>query len=200
MTAQNLWNFIAKFDSKAEICWKLEDLNRDFLNNLRNFKIFVGTYITFLKGYDANYRINTKLPMNYSFGKNICAELVNTRGAAGEWLITDEFSTDLDEMNIFVISKDQTFRICATFLDPTKFSILVIHLIKLNFKFKLVNISPIHMKSFPFKIKKISEKYWIWFILNSQSKFQPPNPSIIASYCGFRIRCFRDFIWKSKKL
>jgi hypothetical protein len=67
--------------------------------------------------------------MNYSFGKNICAELINTRGAAGEWLITDEFSTDLDEMGIFVLSKDQTFRLCATFLDPAKFSILVIHLL-----------------------------------------------------------------------
>jgi hypothetical protein len=52
--------------------------------------------------------------MNYRFGKNICAELVKTGGAAGEWLITDEFSSDLDEMDIFVISKDQTFRICAT--------------------------------------------------------------------------------------
>jgi hypothetical protein len=41
-------------------------------------------YITFLKGYDADYRINTKLPMIYSFGRNVCAELVNTRGAAGE--------------------------------------------------------------------------------------------------------------------
>ncbi len=67
--------------------------------------------------------------MNYSFGKNVSAELVNMRGAAGEWLITDEFSTDLDEMDIFVISKDQTFRICATFLDPAKFSISVIYLI-----------------------------------------------------------------------
>ncbi len=68
--------------------------------------------------------------MNYSFGKKSCAELVNTRGAAGEWLITDEFSTDLDEMGIFVLSKEHTFRICATFLDPAKFSILVIHLLK----------------------------------------------------------------------
>ncbi len=68
--------------------------------------------------------------MNYSFGKIICAELVNSGGAAGEWLITDEFSTDLDEMGIFVLSKDQTFRICATFLDPAKFFILVIHLFK----------------------------------------------------------------------
>jgi hypothetical protein len=67
--------------------------------------------------------------MNYSFGKKNWAELVNTRGAARKWLITDEFSTDLDEIGIFVLSKDQTFRICATFLDPAKFSILVIHLI-----------------------------------------------------------------------
>jgi hypothetical protein len=66
--------------------------------------------------------------MNYSFGKKSCAELENMRGAAGEWLITDEFSTDLDEMGIFVLSKEQTFRICATFLDPAKNFILVIHL------------------------------------------------------------------------
>ncbi len=65
----------------------------------------------------------SKLPMNYNFEKNICAGLANTGGAAGEWLITDEFSTDLDKMGIFVLSKDQTFRICATFLDPAKFSI-----------------------------------------------------------------------------
>jgi hypothetical protein len=58
--------------------------------------------------------------MTYSFEKNICAGLVNTGGAAGEWLITDEFSTDLDEMGIFVLSKDQTFRIWSTFLDPAK--------------------------------------------------------------------------------
>jgi hypothetical protein len=56
----------------------------EFLELLRSFKLFVGTYITFLKGYDADYRINIKLPMNYSFRKNICAELVNTGGAAGE--------------------------------------------------------------------------------------------------------------------
>jgi hypothetical protein len=67
--------------------------------------------------------------MNYSFGKINCTELVNTGGAVGEWLITDEFSTDLDEMDIFVLSKNQTFRICATSLDPAKFSILVIYLL-----------------------------------------------------------------------
>ncbi len=66
--------------------------------------------------------------MNYSFEKNICVVLAYTGGAAGEWVITHEFFTDFDEMGIFVISKDQTFRICATFPDPAKFSILVIHL------------------------------------------------------------------------
>ncbi len=87
--------------------------------------------------------------MNYNLEKNICAELVNTGGAAGEWLITDEFSTDLDKMGIFVLSKDQTFRICATFLDPAKFSILVIHLIvqrkkSIVFSLKILSHFKIH--------------------------------------------------------
>jgi hypothetical protein len=89
--------------------------------------------------------------MNYNFEKNICAGLANTGGAAGECLITDEFSTDLDKMGIFVLSKDQTFRICATFLDPAKFSILVIHLILIeiiNHFSKSLNISTA-MKFYP---------------------------------------------------
>ncbi len=65
--------------------------------------------------------------MNFNFEKNICARLAYMWGAAGEWVSTDEFSTDFDEMGIFVLSKDQTFRICATFLDPATFFILVIH-------------------------------------------------------------------------
>jgi hypothetical protein len=44
----------------------------------------------------------------------------------------NEFSTNLDEMGIFVISKDQTFRICVTFQDLAKFYILVIHLIQIQ--------------------------------------------------------------------
>jgi hypothetical protein len=80
-----------------------------------------------------------KLPINYSIEKNICAGLAYTGGAAGEWAITDEFSTDFGEMGIFVLSKVQTFRICATFLDPAKFSILVIHLlIRKKWQFLLV--------------------------------------------------------------
>jgi hypothetical protein len=54
------------------------------LEEFQSFKLFVGTYITFLKGYDADYKKNTKLPMNYSFEKNICAGLVNSGNAAGE--------------------------------------------------------------------------------------------------------------------
>jgi hypothetical protein len=34
-------------------------------------------------------------------------------------------------MGIFVLGKDQTFVIYATFLDTAKFSILVIHLLKI---------------------------------------------------------------------
>jgi hypothetical protein len=41
--------------------------------------------------------------MNESFGNFFFTELVNSGGAAGEWLITDEFSTDLDEMGIYVL-------------------------------------------------------------------------------------------------
>jgi hypothetical protein len=84
--------------------------------------------------------------MTYSFEKSIFAGLVNTGGAAGEWLITDEFSTDLDEMGIFVLSKDQTFRICATFLDPAKFYILIIHLLTSVDSAKLA-IQPININS-----------------------------------------------------
>jgi hypothetical protein len=85
--------------------------------------------------------------MNYSFGKKNCAELVSSGGAAGECLITDEFSTDFDEMGIFVLSKDQTFRICATFLDPAKFSILVIHLL-LRARFETLFRKPYNLYEF----------------------------------------------------
>ncbi len=33
ISVQNLSNFIVKFGSKAEICWKFEELNRIMLNN-----------------------------------------------------------------------------------------------------------------------------------------------------------------------
>ncbi len=49
MTAQNLLNFIAKIGSKAEICWKLEELNRDFLNNSEVLSYLMGHILLFWK-------------------------------------------------------------------------------------------------------------------------------------------------------
>ncbi len=84
-------------------------------------------------------RLSNKKTQNYQWItalKKKCAELVNMGGAAGEWLITEEFSIDLDEMDIFVLSKNQTFTICITFLDPAKLSILVTHLFSSRMKNK----------------------------------------------------------------
>ncbi len=91
MTAQNFWNFIAKFGSKAEIWWKLEELNRDFSNNSEVSSYLLGYILLFWKDTMQAFQKTPKLSVNYSFWKNICAELVNSGGAAGEWLITDKF-------------------------------------------------------------------------------------------------------------
>ncbi len=37
------------------------------LEYLQSFKLFVGTYITFLKGYDAGYQMNSNKFKNYLF-------------------------------------------------------------------------------------------------------------------------------------
>jgi hypothetical protein len=84
MTVQNFWNFIAKFGSKVQICWKLEELKWNFLNNSEVSSYFLGHILLFWKVTVHTIEKNTRLPVNYSFGKNICAELVNTGGAAGE--------------------------------------------------------------------------------------------------------------------
>jgi hypothetical protein len=47
MSAQNLRSFIAKFGSKAEICWNLEELNRDFLNNSEVSSYLLGHILLF---------------------------------------------------------------------------------------------------------------------------------------------------------
>ncbi len=49
ITAQNLWNFIVKFGSNAKICWKLEELNRDFLNNSEVSSYLLGHILLFWK-------------------------------------------------------------------------------------------------------------------------------------------------------
>jgi hypothetical protein len=47
MTAQNLWNFIVKFGSKAEICLKIRELNRDFSNNCEVSSYLLGHILLF---------------------------------------------------------------------------------------------------------------------------------------------------------
>jgi hypothetical protein len=46
---QNLLNFIAKFGSKAEICWKLKDLKWIFLNNSEVSRNLLGHILLFWK-------------------------------------------------------------------------------------------------------------------------------------------------------
>ncbi len=46
----------------------------DFLEYLGSFKLFVGTYITFLKGYDADFPKNFTLSRNFGFKKKNLVE------------------------------------------------------------------------------------------------------------------------------
>ncbi len=50
-------------------------------------------------------------------------------GATGFWAMHIFSSTDFEEIIIFGLSKDQTFRIWSTFMDPEQFLILVTHLV-----------------------------------------------------------------------
>jgi hypothetical protein len=70
----------------------------------------VRTYITFLKGYDAGFPKNFKLSGNVGIGKKINEKLVYTGGAVGVWTVHLFSSTDFDEIIIFGLSKDQTFK------------------------------------------------------------------------------------------
>jgi hypothetical protein len=83
----------------------------DFLKLLKSFKDFVGTYITFLKGNDAGIQKNSKLSMNYNFEKKFGGGSLCTSGAAGFRAMHIFSSTYFDEISIFELSKDQTFRI-----------------------------------------------------------------------------------------
>jgi hypothetical protein len=47
MAAQNLWNFIAKVGSKAEICRKFEELKWNFLNNFEVSSYLLGHILLF---------------------------------------------------------------------------------------------------------------------------------------------------------
>ncbi len=126
---QNLINFIVKFGSKAEICWKLEVTPNGISRITLKFQVICWDIYYFSETLQCRLSNKHKTTNEIQLWKKYLW-MISKYGAAGEWLITDEFSTDLNEMGIFVLSKDQTFRICATFLDPAKFSILVIHLVK----------------------------------------------------------------------
>ncbi len=90
--------------------------------------MFVGTCITFLKGYDAGFPKKIKLSRNFGFEKKISVGSLCTGGTAGIWAM-DLFSTTyFGENIIFGLSKDQTFRIQCTLMNPAQFLILVTHL------------------------------------------------------------------------
>ncbi len=95
---------------------------------------------------DAGFPKNSKLSINSCFEKSFSGGSLCTRGAAGIWAV-DLFSTTyFGEIIIFVVSKDQTFRIRCTLMNPEQFLILVPYLF-LIFKFSKFNNSR--------KIKKI---------------------------------------------
>jgi hypothetical protein len=68
-------------------------------------------YITFLKGCDAGFLKNFKLSINLAFEKNFSVVLECMGGVAGIWDIHFFSSPYLDEIIIFGLSKNQTFRI-----------------------------------------------------------------------------------------
>ncbi len=67
--------------------------------------------------------------MNFSFEKNFGGGSLCTRGAAGICAMHIFSSTYFDEIIIFGLSKDQTFRIWSTFMNPEQFLILVPYLL-----------------------------------------------------------------------
>ncbi len=92
--------------------------------------------MTFLKGYDAGFPKKSKFSINSCFAKNFSGGSLCTRSAAGIWAV-DLFSTTyFGEIIIFVVSKDQTFRIRCTLMNPEQFLILVPYLIRNDFILK----------------------------------------------------------------
>ncbi len=68
--------------------------------------------------------------MNYNFEKKKLVEGRCVReGAAGIWAMHIFSSTYFDEISIIGLSKDQTFRIWSTFMNPEQFLILVPYLV-----------------------------------------------------------------------
>jgi hypothetical protein len=72
--------------------------------------LFVGTYITFLKGYDAGFPKISKLLINFRFEKNFNGGSLCTGGVAGVRAVVFFSSTYFGEIIIFGLSKDPTIR------------------------------------------------------------------------------------------
>jgi hypothetical protein len=72
--------------------------------------LFVGTYITFLKGYDAGFPKISKHSINFGFEKKFNGESLCTRGVAGIRAVVNLSSTDFGEIIIFGLSRDPTIR------------------------------------------------------------------------------------------
>ncbi len=68
--------------------------------------------------------------MNFPFEKIFGGALVYMSGAAGIWAMHIFSTTYFDEISIFGLSKDQTFRIWSTFMNPKKILILVPYLLR----------------------------------------------------------------------
>jgi hypothetical protein len=62
--------------------------------------------------------------------KKIGGESLCTKVAAGIWAMHIFRSTYFGEISIFGVSKDQTFRIWSTLMNPEQFLLLVTYLLK----------------------------------------------------------------------
>ncbi len=124
-------------------------------------------YITFLKGYDAGFPKNFKFSINSCFEKNFSGGSLCMRRAAGIWAV-DLFSTTyFDEIIIFELSMDQTFRIRCTLMNPEQISILVTHLLKINSYTPSYsnkhNVSLQYIVQYPKLLSKIWSIFTNWF-------------------------------------
>jgi hypothetical protein len=79
-----------------------------------SFALWIGTkrvdYITFLKGYDADFPKISKLSINLAIEKKFSQNLVCKGVGVIAWAVVLFSSAYFDKIVIFVLSKDQTFR------------------------------------------------------------------------------------------
>ncbi len=78
------------------------------------------------------FQKNSKLSINFWFKKKFSGGSLCTGDIAGIWAMDLFITTYFGENMIFGLSKDQTFRIWCTLMNPAKFLILVTHLFKLT--------------------------------------------------------------------